>query len=55
MYQSLISWSGVKYIIPIDCVWPMHTKDQWVTVGRVLVQRSTNHRVRVLSLFERVA
>lgn len=43
------------YLAWIDCVWPMHTKDQWVTVGRVLVQRSTNHRVRVLSLFERVA
>lgn len=38
----------------LDCVWPMHSKRQWVTVGRILVQRSTNHRVRLLSLFERV-
>lgn len=37
----------------LDTTWPMHSKRQWVTVGRILVQRSTNHRVRVLSLFER--
>jgi hypothetical protein len=39
----------------LDCVWPMHTKTQWVTVGRIYLQRSTNHRVRLLTLFERVA
>lgn len=39
----------------LDCCWPMHAKRQWLTVGRILVQRSTNHRVRLLSLFERVA
>lgn len=39
----------------LDTVWPMHSKRQWVTVGRILVQRSTNHRVRLLSIFERVA
>jgi hypothetical protein len=39
----------------LDTVWPMHSKRQWLTVGRILIQRSTNHRARVLSLFERVA
>jgi hypothetical protein len=39
----------------LDTQWPIHSKTQWLTVGRILVQRSTNHRVRVLSLFERVA
>jgi hypothetical protein len=39
----------------LDVCWPMHNKTQWVTVGRILVQRSTNHRARVLSIFERVA
>lgn len=39
----------------LDTVWPMHTKDEWVTVGRIFIQRSTNHRVRVCTLFERVA
>lgn len=43
------------YLAWLDTVWPMHSKTQWVTVGRILVQRSTNHRARVLSLFERVA
>lgn len=39
----------------LDTVWPMHRKDQWTTVGRITVIRSTNHRVRLLSIFERVA
>lgn len=38
----------------LDTTWPMHSKREWVTVGRILVQRSTNHRVRLLSLFEAV-
>lgn len=37
----------------LDTCWPLHTKRQWLTVGRILVQRSTNHRVRLLTLFER--
>src|ERR1051326_2784950 len=40
------------YLAWLDCVWPMHTKTQWVTVGRIYLQRATNHRVRVLSLFQ---
>jgi len=39
----------------LDVQWPLHTKRQWVTVGRILVQGSTMHRARVCSLFERVA
>jgi hypothetical protein len=39
----------------LDTCWPMHAKSQWVTVGRILLQRSTNHRARVCTLFERVA
>lgn len=38
----------------LDTVWPMHSKSEWVTVGRILIQRSTNHRVRALTLFQRV-
>jgi len=38
----------------LDTCWPMHSKKQWVTVGRIFIQRSTNHRVRLLSLFQRV-
>ena len=39
----------------LDTTWPMHTKTQWLTVGRIFIQRSTNHRVRLLSLFQRVS
>jgi hypothetical protein len=39
----------------LDTCWPMHRKAQWRTAGRILVQRSTNHRARVLTLFERRA
>jgi methylase of polypeptide subunit release factors len=39
----------------LDTSWPQHRKSQWKTVGRILIQRSTNHRVRVLTLFERAA
>lgn len=43
------------YLVWLDTCWPMHSKEQWLTVGRILVQRSTNHRARVLSIFERTA
>lgn len=39
----------------LDCVWPMHKKSEWRTVGRIAITRSTNHRVRDLTLFERQA
>lgn len=37
----------------LDTVWPMHRKAEWRTCGRITVIRSTNHRVRLLTLFER--
>ncbi|MEO8483087.1 MAG: hypothetical protein ABI634_12810 [Acidobacteriota bacterium] len=43
------------HLVWLDCVWPMHNKQQWVTVGRITLIRSTNHRVRLVSIFERVA
>lgn len=39
----------------LDTCWPMHRKAEWRTAGRILIQRSTNHRARVLTLFERRA
>lgn len=38
----------------LDTQWPMHRKDTWMTVGRIYVQRSTNHRIRLLSIFTRI-
>lgn len=42
------------HLVWLDTCWPMHRKRVWRTVGRILIQRSTNHRARVLSIFERV-
>ena len=42
------------HLVWLDTAWPMHRKTEWVTVGRILIQRSTNHRVRLCSIFERV-
>lgn len=38
----------------LDTTWPMHRKSEWRTVGRIMVVRSTNHRVRKLTLLERI-
>jgi hypothetical protein len=43
------------HLVWLDTCWPMHRKAQWLTVGRILLQRSTNHRARVISIFERAA
>lgn len=42
------------FVVWLDTTWPMHRKDQWRTVGRITLVRSTNHRVRLVSIFERV-
>jgi hypothetical protein len=42
------------HLVWLDTVWPMHSKREWVTVGRITVVRSTNHRVRMATIFERV-
>lgn len=41
------------FLIWLDTVWPMHAKEEWRTAGRITLIRSTNHRVRLISLFER--
>lgn len=43
------------HLVWLDVCWPMFKKTQWRTVGRVTVIRSTNHRVRIATIFERVA
>lgn len=43
------------FLVWLDCVWPMHRKTDWRTVGRITLIRSTNHRVRLVSIFERSA
>lgn len=41
------------YCIWLDAVWPMHRKAEWRTAGFIQVVRSTNHRVRLVTIFER--
>jgi hypothetical protein len=43
------------HVVWLDTTWPMHRKDQWRTVGRIGLTRSTNHRTRMVTIFERVA
>lgn len=42
------------FVVWLDTTWPMHRKAEWRTVGRITLVRSTNHRVRLVSIFERV-
>ena len=37
----------------LDQKWPMHTKKQWKTWGTVGLVRSTQHRMRLITFFER--
>lgn len=50
---SQITSSGAL-LVWLDVKWPMHRKDQWRTVGRIALTRSTNHDTRDSSIFERV-
>jgi hypothetical protein len=43
------------HLVWLDQQWPMHSKREWVTVGRILLERSTMHRTRSVHLFERRA
>lgn len=43
------------HLVWLDTVWPMFRKTEWRTVGRICLIRSTNHRVRLVSIFERQA
>lgn len=41
-------------LVWLDQVWPQHRKDEWKTWGTIGLLRSTNHRVRMVSMFEAV-
>lgn len=43
------------YLVWLDTCWPQHRKDTWRTAGRLTIQRSTNHRIRVATIFERIS
>jgi hypothetical protein len=41
-------------LVWLDQVWPQHRKAEWKTWGTIGLVRSTNHRVRMVSIFEAV-
>jgi 16S rRNA G966 N2-methylase RsmD len=41
-------------LVWLDQVWPMHRKNQWRTWAHIGLVRSTNHRMRLVSMFEAV-
>ena len=41
-------------LVWLDVVWPMHRKEDWHTWAQIGLVRSTNHRVRLVSMFEAV-
>jgi len=41
------------FLVWLDTVWPMHRKALWETVGQVAIRRSTNHAMRLVSVFRR--
>jgi len=43
------------HLVWFDVCWPMHRKSDWKTVGRIAIVRSTNHRIRMATIFERAA
>lgn len=42
-------------LVWLDQVWPMHRKDMWKTWGHIGLVRSTNHRMRLVSMFQKVS
>ena len=42
------------FLVWLDTCWPQHSKEEWVTVGRIWVIRSTNHVYRGATIFQRV-
>lgn len=41
-------------LVWLDTRWPMHRKTDWKTWGHIGLVRSTNHRMRLVTMFEAV-
>jgi len=49
--------SGVKtgtHVVWLDQVLPMYRKDTWRIIGVIGMVKSTNHRFRIITIFERI-
>jgi 16S rRNA G966 N2-methylase RsmD len=42
------------HVVWLDQVLPMYRKDQWRIVGVIGMVKSTNHRFRVITIFEKL-
>lgn len=42
------------HVVWLDQVLPMYRKDEWLIIGVIGMVKSTNHRFRVVTIFERV-
>lgn len=42
------------HVVWLDQVLPMYRKDQWKIVGVIGMVKSTNHRFRVITIFEKI-
>jgi hypothetical protein len=51
--KALSRLPGGAHVVWLDQSLPMYRKDTWKIVGRIGVTRSTMHRFRVVTIFER--
>jgi len=52
--SALAGLAPGSHVVWLDQVLPMYRKDQWAIVGVIGMVKSTNHRFRVVTIFERV-
>ncbi len=53
--KALTGVSQGTHVVWLDQVLPMYRKDQWKIMGVIGMVKSTNHRFRVVTIFERLA
>lgn len=51
---ALAGCSPTTHVVWLDQVLPMYRKDQWKIIGIIGMVKSTNHRFRVVTIFERL-
>jgi hypothetical protein len=54
--KVMAALSGLKtgaHVVWLDQVLPMYRKDTWAIIGVIGMVKSTNHRFRVITIFER--
>ena len=52
--SALARASKGTHVVWLDQVLPMYRKDEWSIIGVIGMVKSTNHRFRVVTIFERV-